>query len=63
MHYCSWYDASTATTPSGKKTDAIANIKQFYAFVINGVGHGTIMNDSSKKVEQLENIYFVCNYK
>lgn len=38
--YCfiySWYDLSTAQTVQGKETESIETIRQFYAFVINGV--------------------------
>ena len=37
IHICSWYDKSTKTTTAEKETDALTSVRQFYAFIINGV--------------------------
>ncbi|KAK7452808.1 hypothetical protein BaRGS_00039707, partial [Batillaria attramentaria] len=35
--YVDWYDRSTKTTQSEKKQEALENIRQYYAFVFNGI--------------------------
>lgn len=35
--YKYWYDKSTKTTASEKETDALTSVRQFYAFIINGI--------------------------
>ena len=41
--YCSWYDKSTKLTANEKDTEALVSVRQFYAFVINGVSHKDVM--------------------
>ena len=35
--FCSWYQQSSATTANGNHLDALENIREFYAFVLNAV--------------------------
>jgi hypothetical protein len=37
--YFSWYDKSTKVTSNEKETEALVSVRQFYAFIINGVSH------------------------
>jgi hypothetical protein len=37
--YFSWYDKSTKLTANEKETEALVSVRQFYAFIINGVSH------------------------